>query len=136
MRPPQRPDPRRGRTGTELSDGALRDGFARSPLSGDVELPLAEWAESLRVETEQLKEALERRPVIDIARGVLMAVWSCTLEEAWEILVTVSQNANTKVHDIAEAVIATTQRQPMPEHLQKQLAAAVSARRARGDGRE
>ncbi|MEU0221279.1 ANTAR domain-containing protein [Streptomyces sp. NPDC006265] len=81
------------------------------------------------METEQLKEALERRPVIDIARGVLMAAWSCTLEEAWEILVTVSQHTNIKVHAIAEAVIATTQQQPMPDHLQKQLTAAVAARR-------
>ncbi|MFG2637961.1 ANTAR domain-containing protein [Streptomyces sp. NPDC048362] len=105
-------------------------------MSGEDEMPLAERAELLREETEQLKEALERRPVIDIARGVLMAVWSCTLEEAWEILATVSQNTNTKVHDIAQAVIATTQQQPMPEHLQKPLAAAVAARRARrGDGR-
>ncbi|MFJ4982070.1 hypothetical protein ACIP6X_43450 [Streptomyces coeruleorubidus] len=49
---------------------------------------------------------------------------------------TVSQNSNIKVHDVAEAVIATTQQQPTPEHLQKQLTAAVAARRAaRGDGR-
>ncbi|WP_461084139.1 ANTAR domain-containing protein [Streptomyces deserti] len=99
-------------------------------MSDDGELSLAERAELLREETEQLKAALERRPVIDIARGVLMAVWSCTMEEAWEILVRVSQNTNTKLHDIAQAVIGTTQQEPMPEHLQKQLAAAVAARRA------
>ncbi|MEU9158496.1 ANTAR domain-containing protein [Streptomyces sp. NPDC048417] len=87
------------------------------------------------METEQLKEALERRPVIDIVRGVLMAAWSCTPEDAWEILATVSQHTNIKVHDVAEAVMATTQQQPMPEHLQKQLTAAVAAWRARADGR-
>ncbi|MEW2119969.1 ANTAR domain-containing protein [Streptomyces sp. NPDC005474] len=105
-------------------------------MPDDGEMPLAERAELLRVETVQLKEALERRPVVDIACGVLMAVLSCTVvEEAWEILVSVSQNTNIKVHDIAEAVIATTQQQPLPEHPHKQLAAAVAARglRVRGE---
>ncbi|MCT9139454.1 ANTAR domain-containing protein [Streptomyces violarus] len=94
-------------------------------------MPTGEQAEQLLQETEQLKEALERRPVIDMARGALMATFSCTDEEAWQILVRVSQHSNTKVHDVAEAVVATTQQVPMPAHLQEQLAAAVAHWRAR-----
>jgi hypothetical protein len=98
------------------------------PLPG---LPAVERAELLYEETEQLKEALERRSVIDVARGVLMATWSCTEEEAWELLVRVSQHSNTKLHDVAEAVVAATQNRPMPTFLQDHLAAAVAAWRAR-----
>ncbi|MCZ4608083.1 ANTAR domain-containing protein [Streptomyces chartreusis] len=101
------------------------------PLPG---LPVVEQAEVLYEETEQLKEALERRPVIDVARGVLMATWSCTEEEAWRMLVRVSQHSNTKLHDVAEAVVAATQHKPMPAHLQDHLAAAVAVWRARRAG--
>ena len=94
-------------------------------FEGD-ERPLVEQAEALREETDQLKEALERRPIIDEARGVLMAIWSCTEEDAWQILVRVSQNTNTKLHDVAEAVVATTQQQSMPADWQEKLAAAVA----------
>ncbi|MEV6942068.1 ANTAR domain-containing protein [Streptomyces sp. NPDC051172] len=92
--------------------------------------PLIEQAEALREETEQLKEALERRPVIDVARGVLMASWSCSQEDAWQILLRVSQHTNTKLHDVADAVVATTRQRPMPAEWQEQLAAAVAAWRA------
>jgi hypothetical protein len=43
-----------------------------------------------------------------------MATISCPDEEAWQILVWVSQQSNTKVHDVVEAVVATTQQEPMP----------------------
>lgn len=82
-------------------------------------------------ETEQLKEALRRRPVVDLARGVLMALWSCTAEEAWQILVWVSQHANVKLHDVAESVVATTRQESMPAHLQKHLTTAVTLLRSR-----
>lgn len=102
------------------------------PLPG---LPVVEQAELLYEETEQLKEALERRPVIDVARGVLMATWSCTEQEAWQMLVRVSQHSNTKLHDVAEAVVATTQQVPMSADLQEHLAAAVAVwRTRRGEG--
>lgn len=66
-------------------------------------LPRDEAVELLR-ENEQLNHAMESRPVIDMARGVLMARLACEPEEAWEILVTVSQHANIKLRDVAKAV--------------------------------
>ncbi|CAL9405413.1 Guanosine-5'-triphosphate,3'-diphosphate pyrophosphatase [Streptomyces sp. enrichment culture] len=92
--------------------------------------PTAERAALLReAEPEQLREALDRRPVIDVARGVLMAAWSCTPEEARQILVWVSQHSNTKLYDVAEAVVATAGQEPLPAHLQGHLTAALAHRR-------
>ncbi|MCW8102722.1 ANTAR domain-containing protein [Streptomyces tauricus] len=85
----------------------------------------------MREEIGQLHEALTRRPVIDMARGILMTVWSCTRDEAFELLVYVSQHTNTKLYDVAEAVLASVQGHPLPTPLQNHLAAAVARQRAR-----
>ncbi|MFD5848250.1 ANTAR domain-containing protein [Streptomyces chartreusis] len=82
-------------------------------------------------EKEQLKHAMESRPVIDMARGVLMAGFACEPDEAWEILVTVSQHANTKLRDVAEAIASAATGKPMPELLQEHLAIAVQSWQAR-----
>ncbi|MEU9057195.1 ANTAR domain-containing protein [Streptomyces sp. NPDC048384] len=69
---------------------------------------------------------------------MLLAPWSCTQEEAWQILVRASQHANTKLHDVAEAEVATTQQTPMPADLQDHLALILTiwrAHRARGGWR-
>ncbi|WP_308010818.1 ANTAR domain-containing protein [Streptomyces sp. AC495_CC817] len=88
-------------------------------------------AVELQRENEQLKHAMESRPVIDMARGVLMAGFGCEPEEAWEILVTVSQHANIKLRDVAEAVTSAATGKPMPELLQEHLAIAVQLWQAR-----
>lgn len=61
----------------------------------------------LQEEVEQLRQAIASRPVIDQARGVLMAVHSCSSEAAWEILREASQLSNTKLRAVAEAVTAS-----------------------------
>ncbi|MFE1911857.1 ANTAR domain-containing response regulator [Streptomyces anandii] len=60
----------------------------------------------LREEVEQLREAMVTRPVIDQARGILMAAHSCTPEQAWDILREASQRSNTKLRAVAAAVTA------------------------------
>ncbi|MEV8321260.1 ANTAR domain-containing protein [Streptomyces sp. NPDC059900] len=79
-------------------------------------------------EREQLQQAMANRPVIDMARGVLVAGYALQPEDAWDILVTVSQHANVKLREVAEAIVATTTGQPMPESLRKHLTTAVQAR--------
>ncbi|MCW8102714.1 ANTAR domain-containing protein [Streptomyces tauricus] len=134
MRPSQRLYPRRGRTGGHTPAVAPRD--TCSPVSGpphdtdDPGQPSAESAEALHQEIAQLQEALDRRPVIDLARGILMTVWSCTADEAWELLVDVSQHSNTKLYTVAEAVLPSIQGEPLPAYLQDHLAAAVVRLRA------
>ncbi|MEU9960710.1 anti-sigma factor antagonist [Streptomyces sp. NPDC050982] len=80
----------------------------------------------LRAEVVQLKRAMQTRPVIDLARGVLMASFGLSPENAWNVLVTVSQNTNTKLHHLAQDMVGAVQGEPLPEPLQQQLAAAVA----------
>ncbi|MCH6160960.1 ANTAR domain-containing protein [Streptomyces marispadix] len=86
---------------------------------GDVEDPLAEL--------EQLRRAMETRPVIDQAHGVLMAAYRCTPDGAWNVLVDVSQRTNVKLHKVAAALVATTQGDPLPDPLSTALRTALDA---------
>ncbi|WP_330323529.1 ANTAR domain-containing protein [Streptomyces pseudovenezuelae] len=76
-------------------------------------------------ERDQLERAMQSRPVIDMARGVLMASYGCQPHDAWEILLTVSQHTNTKLRTVADAITQAATGTPMPKHLQEQLAAAI-----------
>ncbi|MEU2715479.1 ANTAR domain-containing protein [Streptomyces sp. NPDC007205] len=132
MRPPQREYVRRGRS----------EGHASSPCGGraaastDTGTPERERLAQLECENAQLREAMESRPVIDMARGVLMAGFGCPPDDAFEILAMVSQHSNIKLRLLAKTVTAAaTGREPMPPKLQDHLAAAVDAwRRARETG--
>ncbi|MEU4658357.1 ANTAR domain-containing protein [Streptomyces sp. NPDC023723] len=73
----------------------------------DPDDPLRGPEHDLQQEVDQLRHAIVSRPVIDQARGVLMAVHSCTSEEAWDILREASQLSNTKLRAVAEAVTAS-----------------------------
>jgi len=88
----------------------------------------AEQLEVLREEVEKLRQAMVSRPVIDQARGVLMATHSCTSAEAWNILREASQRSNTKLHTVAAAVTAgaETDGPPPPEGLRRALCTAVA----------
>ena len=72
---------------------------------------------------EQLRRAMETRPVIDRAHGVLMAAHGCTPDEAWAVLKAASQNTNTKLHEVAGEVVDSTQDVPMG----KAIRAAIRA---------
>lgn len=82
-------------------------------------------------EREQLLHAMETRPTIDMALGVLMAGFTIQPEDAWEILVDVSQHSNVKLREVAEAITRGASGQPIPAELKDHLAAAVKTRRAR-----
>ncbi|WP_234021134.1 anti-sigma factor antagonist [Streptomyces sp. 142MFCol3.1] len=81
----------------------------------------------LRTEVEQLRRAMVTRPVIDLARGVLMASFHLSPEDAWGVLVSVSQRTNTKLYRVAEGVLGSVDGHPLCEHMRQQLAAAVAA---------
>jgi len=88
---------------------------------------LGEAHQDPRIELVQLRRAMQTRPVIDLARGVLMASFGLSPEHAWEVLVTVSQNTNTKLHHVAEEIVGAITGPPLSEVLQRQLAATVTA---------
>ncbi|NUR02765.1 MAG: ANTAR domain-containing protein [Streptomyces sp.] len=88
-------------------------------------------ASELVREKQQLRQAMESRPVIDMARGVLMTTFACGPDDAWEILLSVSQNANVKLRVVAGTVMeAASGGKPVPADLQEHLAAASRDRRS------
>ncbi|MGW1915765.1 ANTAR domain-containing protein [Streptomyces sp. NPDC002076] len=103
------------------------------PPSGTA-LPAAETQEDalsqeeeLRTEVVQLRRAMQTRAVIDQALGVLMASFRLSSEDAWNVLVTVSQNTNIKLHRLAEQLVTTVQGVALADAVQAQVAAAVAA---------
>ncbi len=56
--------------------------------------------------TEQLRDALTSRAVIDQAKGVLMALQHVDADAAFELLVGQSQRDNVKLRDLAARVVA------------------------------
>ncbi|MDQ1032629.1 hypothetical protein QF035_010211 [Streptomyces umbrinus] len=80
----------------------------------------------LRQEIDQLRQALGTRPVIDMARGILMAGFGCSAEAACEILVKVSQHSNTRLRDVADCLVeAARPGGEMPQELQQHPSVAV-----------
>ncbi|GHB34357.1 hypothetical protein GCM10010377_26470 [Streptomyces viridiviolaceus] len=77
-----------------------------APARSAVAAERSERLHVLQEEVEQLRQAIVSRPVIDQARGVLMALHACTPDEAWQILRETSQLSNTKLRTVAAAVTA------------------------------
>ncbi|MEV4448268.1 ANTAR domain-containing protein [Streptomyces mirabilis] len=92
-------------------------------LAGDA--ALAVEVLELRAQNEQLSRALKSRAVIDQARGMVMALAPCSSERAWDLLVDVSQHCNVKLRNVAAALVATTQDEPLPEQIQRELPGAL-----------
>ncbi|WP_225821142.1 ANTAR domain-containing response regulator [Streptomyces naphthomycinicus] len=108
-----------------LRAGPLADPAARTASA--VARERDEQLDLLRLENEQLRRAMDSRPVIDQARGVLMATHGCTPDQAWEMLREASQRSNTKLRQVAAAVTASAAPDGAapPEPLRSALAAAV-----------
>ena len=60
-------------------------------------------------EVQNLRAALRTRPVIEQAKGILMAERGCTPDEAFEMLSAASQRENRKIRDIAQAMVDRAQ---------------------------
>ncbi|TQJ57640.1 anti-anti-sigma factor [Streptomyces sp. SLBN-115] len=82
--------------------------------------------EDLRIEVVQLRRAMQTRPVIDLARGILMASFGLGVEESWRVLVLASQNTNTKLYHLARDLVAAVLGEPPADAVQEQVAAAVA----------
>jgi len=61
---------------------------------------------ALQAEVQQLRTALKRRPVIDMAKGAVMAFSRCDEDAAFRTLSGVSQTHNVKLFDLATALLA------------------------------
>lgn len=82
--------------------------------------------EDVRAEIGQLREAMQTRPVIDLARGTLMASFRLTPEDAWTVLVAVSQRTNTKLREVAHDLVHAVTGEGLPDDTRRQLAVAVA----------
>ena len=56
-------------------------------------------------EVEDLRATLESRPVIDLAKGILVGKQHCTPEEAFGMLTEASQRSNRKLRDVAQEMV-------------------------------
>ncbi|GAA2504276.1 anti-sigma factor antagonist [Streptomyces longisporus] len=81
--------------------------------------------DGIKTENDQLRRAMQTRPAIDIARGILMASYTISAEQAWSVLVSASQNSNTKLHLLAETLMNTVRGENLPEPLASHLAQAL-----------
>jgi AmiR/NasT family two-component response regulator len=63
-----------------------------------------------QTEIEDLRAALATRPVIDQAKGILVAQLGCSPEAAFELLLLASQRDNRKVREIARAIVEGARR--------------------------
>jgi GAF domain-containing protein len=55
---------------------------------------------------EQLQAAMQSRAVIEQAKGILMGARRCTAQQAFDLLVELSQRSNRKLRVVAEALVA------------------------------
>ncbi|MEV7734944.1 ANTAR domain-containing protein [Streptomyces sp. NPDC088921] len=92
--------------GLDPDDPLHGPGTHREPVPAAVVMERAEQLDLLRTEVEQLRQAIATRPVIDQARGVLMAAYSCSSDRAWDVLREASQLSNTKLREVAALVTA------------------------------
>lgn len=82
--------------------------------------------QDLRVVIAQLRQAMQTRPTIDLARGILMSSFGLTPERAWDVLVSASQNTNTKLRSLAEDLVgATVSGNALPETTCTHIVAAA-----------
>ena len=54
-----------------------------------------------------LSHALENRPIIEQAKGILMAVRNCDEHTAFDHPRVISQQSNTKLHEVARNLVET-----------------------------
>ena len=81
-------------TAAELLAEAVGSIVAEADVKSDLEALAA-----------QLQQALESRSTIDQAKGMVMAAQGCSPEEAFELLVSVSQSSNVKLRDLAARMV-------------------------------
>jgi GAF domain-containing protein len=61
---------------------------------------------------EHLRAALDSRPVIDQAKGILMERFKLSADQAFSVLAQVSMQSNTKVRTVAERFVETGELRP------------------------
>lgn len=95
------PDPPRNPPGEYAADAAAADDDYAAAADDD-----AADAVELEAEVAGLRRALETRPTIDLAKGMVMQRYSCNSVAAFALLRRVSQEHNVKIRHLAAAIVA------------------------------
>ncbi|WP_307679781.1 ANTAR domain-containing protein [Streptomyces sp. V4I2] len=80
---------------------------------------------ALRAEIDQLRRALAGRMVIDQACGMVMVLAPCRRGPARNLLVDISRQCNTKLPEVAAAVVAAWEGEPLSRLMQRALRHAL-----------
>ncbi|MEW2119534.1 anti-sigma factor antagonist [Streptomyces sp. NPDC005474] len=114
--------------GTGAADEGDESGQApdTGPAEASSATPLSETDEELRIEVVQLRRAMQTRPVIDLARGVLIASFGVSAEDAWKVLVAVSQTTNTKLHEVADTLVGAVTGEALPEVFRQRISQTIA----------
>ncbi|MFI1505473.1 STAS domain-containing protein [Streptomyces sp. NPDC020597] len=67
-----------------------------------------------RIELVGLRRALRTHPVIDLARGVLMASFGLNADDAWRVLALAARNTDGTVRGLARDLVAAVEGNPGP----------------------
>ena len=84
--------------------------ITKKHLEPAIKLALARYSEfdSLKVEVEDLKGAIETRKLVERAKGILMKRCNLSEEDAFKLLQAHSQKENRKMSEIAESIISAS----------------------------
>lgn len=85
---------------------------------------------ALKKELNQLWHTLEARPVIGLARSIVMTLGGCTHEEAFQVLVDVSRHTNIELREIAQRLVDSVDGPPPSGPLRTALQSAFERLRA------
>jgi response regulator NasT len=84
--------------------------ITKKHLEPAIKLALARYSEfdSLKIEVEDLKGAIETRKLVERAKGILMKRCNLSEEDAFKLLQAHSQKENRKMSEIAESIISAS----------------------------
>ncbi len=82
----------------------------KKQLEPAIKLAMARYEEfkSLKVEVDDLKDAIETRKLVERAKGILMKRCNISEEDAFKLLQTHSQKENKKMREIADTIISAS----------------------------
>jgi PAS domain-containing protein len=98
-----------GPPGARLDTPPVRAHAALFARATSALLEDSQRVEMLREEARHLRQALVSRPEIDQAKGILMARFGYSADDAFRHLVAVSQKRNVKLRDIARDIVGKVQ---------------------------
>jgi GAF domain-containing protein len=98
----------RGNSGFSEADAALATTFASY---ASVALANARVYWRTQRLAGQLEEALSTRGVIEQAKGIIIARQGCSADEAFQVLVRLSQHGHRKLHDVANELVERARNQ-------------------------